>query len=330
MSFITVQCRLVASEEIRQQLWHLMADKNTPLVNKLLKSVSQHDDFEVWQRNGTVPDKSVRELCNPLKVHPQFEEQPGRFYTSASLIVTYTYQSWLELQRKRRRSLDGRQRWLNVVKSDAELVQMSGCNIHTIQNKAKEILAQLNVQSPGAQNQPKQKRKKKQNSKANGDLMSALFQAYETVDDALSRCAIAHLLKNDCQVCEQEEDPEAFAQRIHGKQRRIKELEAQLASRLPKGRDLTGEEFLEVLSTATAKVPDDTIEQMLWQAKLLAKPATLLYPIIFGSQTDLRWSTNEKGRICVAFKAREQTRGGTLASKLPHLTLLFRYSALEG
>ncbi|PSB22409.1 hypothetical protein C7B76_04210 [filamentous cyanobacterium CCP2] len=53
------------------------------------------------------------------------------------------------------------------------------------------------------------------------------------------------------QVGEQEEDPEAFAQMIHRKQKEIERLEAQLVSRLPKGRDLTGEEFLETLATAT-------------------------------------------------------------------------------
>lgn len=301
MSFITIQCRLVASEEIRRQLWHLMVDKNTPLVNELLKCVSQDDEFEAWQRKGTVPDKSVRSLCEPLKTHPLFEGQPGRFYTSASLMVTYTYTSWLALQHKLRQRLDGKQRWLNVVKSDTELVQISGCNLQMIQNKANEILAQLNEQASGEQNQPKQKRKKKQNLEANGNLVGALFQAYENTDDVLSRCAIAYLIKNGCQVREQEENPEAFAHRIHRKQKEIERLETQLVSRLPKGRDLTGEEFLEALSTATGRVPSDEIEQMLWQAKLLTKPAALPYPIIFGSQTDLRWSTNEKGRICVAF-----------------------------
>ncbi len=41
MSIITIQCRLVASESTRRQLWELMAGKNTPLVNELLALVSQ-------------------------------------------------------------------------------------------------------------------------------------------------------------------------------------------------------------------------------------------------------------------------------------------------
>jgi len=280
-----------------------MANKNTPLVNELLKWVSQHNDFEAWQRSGTVPVKTVRELCNPFKTDSRFEGQPGRFYTSASLMVTYTYKSWLALQRKGRQRLDGKLRWLNIVKSDAELVQSSGCELDTIRTKAREMLAHLNAQgSPEQPRSTKQKRKKKKHSSvADPNLMGLLFQAYEATENALSRCAIAHLLKNDCQVSAQEEDPEGFAKRIHRKKKEIERLQAQLVSRLPKGRDLTGEGFLETLAIAVGKVPDNEIEQLLWRAKLLAKPAAMPYPILFGSQDDLRWSTNEKGRICVAF-----------------------------
>jgi IS605 OrfB family transposase len=37
-----------------------------------------------------------------------------------------------------------------------------------------------------------------------------------------------------------------------------------------------------------------------------SKPAILPYPIVFGSQDDLRWSMNEKGRLCVAFNGVEK------------------------
>jgi hypothetical protein len=33
MSIITIQCRLVASEETRRHLWEMMAQQNTPLIN---------------------------------------------------------------------------------------------------------------------------------------------------------------------------------------------------------------------------------------------------------------------------------------------------------
>jgi len=253
MSFITIQCRLVVGEVIRRKLWDLMVNKNTPLVNELLKQVTQHDDFETWQRVGKVSEKPVRELCDSLKLDPRFENQPGRFYTSASLMVTYTYKSWFALQKKRRRRLDGMRRWLEVIKSDAVLVQTSGCDLATIRAKAQEILAQLNAEGSASQARPARK-KQKQNSKADRNLMGQLFQRYEATENTLSRCAIAYLLKNDCQVNDLEENPEKFADRIHRKQKEIERLEAKLVSRLPKGRDLTGEEFLETLTIAAGQV----------------------------------------------------------------------------
>ncbi|WP_187289594.1 hypothetical protein [Trichormus azollae] len=43
---ITVQCRLLASESTRQQLWQLMAEKNTPLINELLMQIGKHPEIE--------------------------------------------------------------------------------------------------------------------------------------------------------------------------------------------------------------------------------------------------------------------------------------------
>ena len=45
MSVITIQCRLVTSEDTRRHLWQLMAEKNTPLINELLKQVRIHPDM---------------------------------------------------------------------------------------------------------------------------------------------------------------------------------------------------------------------------------------------------------------------------------------------
>jgi hypothetical protein len=52
MSQITIQCRLVACEPTRQQLWTLMAERNTPLINELLAQISQHPDFETWRQQA--------------------------------------------------------------------------------------------------------------------------------------------------------------------------------------------------------------------------------------------------------------------------------------
>ncbi|MFP4134915.1 MAG: hypothetical protein ACLFTJ_12275, partial [Halothece sp.] len=67
MSQITIQCRLVASEATRHQLWQLMAQQNTPLINELLKQVAEHPDFETWRQKGKLPGGIVSQLCKPLK-----------------------------------------------------------------------------------------------------------------------------------------------------------------------------------------------------------------------------------------------------------------------
>jgi IS605 OrfB family transposase len=301
MSIITIHCRLVASEPIRRHLWHLMTESNTPLINDLLNQVSQHPDFETWQRRGTVPEKTVKELCEPLKA--SYPGQPARFYASAILMVTYTYESWLALQQNRRRRLDGKQKWLHVVKSDAALLELSGTTLKAIQQQAQTILNQIDV-GPETQGLPNAKRRKpaqkQAKSASTASLMTRLFEAYEATDEILSRCAIAYVIKNGCKIPETEEDPENFAHRLRRKQKEIEQLEAQLQARLPKGRDLTGEEFLETLAIATQQISESVAQAREWQAKLLTRPASLPYPIIYGSSTDVRWGNTAK-RITVNF-----------------------------
>ena len=302
MSLITIHCRLIASEPVRRNLWHLMTESNTPLINDLLKRASQHPDFESWQRNGTIPDSVVRGLHESLKeVYP---DQPGRFYASAILLVTYIYESWLSLQQTHRRRLDGKQRWLSVVKSDAELLELSGSTLDALQHRAQDILSQLNTepetQSAPNTNQPNPSRQQA-NSSNHASLIAHLFATYDATDDTLSRCAIAYLLKNGCKVLETEEDPEKFAQRVHRKQKEIEQLEQKMSARLPKGRDLMGEEFLETLDLATQQLSETVAQAREWQAKLLTRPASLPYPILYGSSTNIHWGKTAKGKIAVNF-----------------------------
>ncbi len=304
MSIITIHCRLTAPEPIRRHLWHLMAESNTPLVSELMKLVSQHPNFETWQRRGAVPESAIKDLCAPLKeVYPG---QPARFYASAISMVLYTYKSWLTIQQNGRRRLDGKQRWLDVVKSDLELVELSGSNLDVIKQKAQEILDRLNAVTNEIESAPNAKKgkKAKQKAKSSNDdnLMSKLFTAYDDTEDILSKCAIAHLLKNDCKVSEIEEDSDRFAHRIHWKKEHIEQLEAKLNARLPKGRDLTGEEFFKILEIATHQISENVIQAREWDAKTQTRPASLPYPIIYGSPEEVRWGKTTKGRITVNFK----------------------------
>jgi IS605 OrfB family transposase len=304
MSIITIHCRLIASESVRRHLWHLMTENNTPLVNELLKRVSQHSDFETWQRRGTVPDRAVKKLCDELLKEGGYAGQPARFYASAVLMVTYTYESWLALQKNRRHRLDGKRRWLEVVKSDVELMKLSGSTLEAIQHQAQDILSQLNVEhETQSATEAINSNTTQQNtdSSTNKSLMARLFEVYDATDDILSRCAIAHLIKNGCKISETKEDPEKFAHRIRRKRKEIKHLEEQISARLPKGRELTGEEFLETLAIATQQISKSVAQAKEWQAKLLTRPASLPYPLIYGSSTDVRWGKTAKDRIAVSF-----------------------------
>jgi len=150
MSKITIQCRLVASEPTRHQLWKLMAELNTPLINELLRQVNQHPEFESWRQKGKHPTRVVKKLCEPLKTDPRFIGQPPRFYTSAIALVNYIYKSWFALMKRclRRASLtqfqlEGKNRWLEMLKSDVELVESSGVSLDSLRTKAAEILVQF-------------------------------------------------------------------------------------------------------------------------------------------------------------------------------------------
>jgi hypothetical protein len=165
MSQITIQCRLVASETTRQQLWQLMAEKNTPLINELLSQIGKHPEFETWRQKGKHPTGIVKELCEPLKTDPRFMGQPARFYTSATASVNYIYKSWFALMKRFQSQLDGKLRWLEMLNSDTELVEASGVSLDILQTKSAEILAQFAPQNP-AETQPAKGKKTKKGKKS--------------------------------------------------------------------------------------------------------------------------------------------------------------------
>ena len=304
MSQITIQCRLVASEPTRQYLWNLMADTNTPLINELLKQVGQHPDFEAWRHNGKLPPGIVKQLCQSLRTDPHFIGQPGRFYMSAIAVVDYTYKAWLALQKRLQYQLEGKTRWLEMLKSDAELVEATGCTLDSLRIKAAEILAQHATLASDLAQAPKTKAKKGNKGKisnANRNLSQALFEAYRDTEDILTRACICYLLKNGGKVSTKEEDPEKFNLRRRKVEIRVKRLTEQLASRMPKGRDLTSETWLETLAIATSHVPQDEDEAKSWQASLLRQSSSVPFPVAFETNEDLRWSKNQKGRLCVEF-----------------------------
>jgi len=306
MSVITIQCRLVANKETLRHLWELMAEKNTPLINELLEKLGKHPDLDTWVQKGNLPTDVIKTLCNSLKTQEQFADQPARSYTSAMALVDYIYKSWLALQQGRKRKIEGKERWLKMLKSDVELEQESNCSLDIIRAKATEILTIFATQSTQTENQQTERRKgnktkKRKAGKVNTTLFNVLFDAYEEANDPLSRSALAYLLKNNCQVSEVEEDLEKFAKNRRKKEIEIERLKEQLKSRIPKGRDLTGDKWLETLAIATSNVPSNEDEAKSWQAMLLRESSSVPFPMAYETNEDMTWLKNDKGRIFVRF-----------------------------
>lgn len=303
MSQITIQCRLIASASTRKQLWKLMAEKNTPLINELLKLVAEHSDFEIWRHKGKVPTGAIKELCESLKTDSRFVGQPARFYTSAINTVSYAYKSWLKIQKRLQLQLEGKTRWLEMLKSDLELIEESGEKLDVIRTKATEILVQLTPESTNTKKQKKGKKKNKSPKKSQDEksLSKALFDAYNNTEEILTRYAISYLLKNGCKFTDKEEDAEKFVKRRRKLEIQIQRLTEQLELRIPKGRDLTGNEWLDTLSVATNQVPKHETEAKSWQNALLRKSSSIAFPVAYESNTDMTWFKNQKGRICVKF-----------------------------
>ena len=304
-SIKTIQCRLVADDNTLRHLWELMAEKNTPLANEILQNLPKHDDFKTWVENSRVPNTVIEELCDLLKKQEPFTGQPGRFYTSATTLVKYIYKSWLALNKRLQRKIKGKEKWLEMLKSDAELEQESSSSSETIRTKATEILASLAAQKTNNTNQKskslKKKSKQEQTVKFPNIKSSVLFDAYHQAEDSLTKCAVVHLLKNNCQVNHLEEDEEKYTQQRRKKEIEIERLKEQLKSRVPKGRDLIGEKWLGTLEQAVNSFPENENEAKSWQANLLRKTKSVPFPVAYETNEDMKWSINDEGRIFVSF-----------------------------
>jgi hypothetical protein len=281
-----------------------MAELNTPLINELLRQVSQHPEFETWRQKGKHPTSVVKELCEPLKTDPRFIGQPARFYTSATTLVNYIYKSWFALMKRSQYQLEGKTLWLEMLRSDTELVENSGVSLDVLRAKAREILAPfapLNTSETQSTNGKKAKKRKKSQSSVSDTLSKNLFESYRNTEDNLTRCAISYLLKNGCKINEKEEDAKKFIQRRRKLEIQIERLKEQLETRIPKGRDLTDAKWLETLVVATQNVPTNEAEAKSWQDSLLRQFSKVPFPVAYETNEDMTWFKNQFGRICVKF-----------------------------
>jgi hypothetical protein len=284
MSQITIQCRLFADETAKQYLWELMCDRNTPLVNELLRLVALHPDFLTWRSRGKIPTKEFTKLAKTLNKDPRFNNQPAKFRISAEKTALYTFKSWVAIQKLTQQKLTGKISWLRMLRTNEESIADCGQDLEQIRLKAQDLLLQYQSSEDSAESRE--------------NIRKSLYQAYDQTKEALSLSAIAYLLRNRCQIpLDTEEDLNKFLKYRCKIENQIKILTQQLANRLPQGRDLTGERFLNTLEEATKNDPVDNAEFSRWQSQLLERPDLTPFPIILESNMDLMWYMNEQGKI---------------------------------
>ena len=324
MSQKTIRAQLVTTDQSRRAIWELMAERNTPLINTLLDRIATSSSFEEQCCRGSVPQSTVKEFCQTLREDSQFAGQPGRFYTSAITIVTRTFKSWLRLRSRLVYRLEGKIHWLQILQSDEDLAKAGACDLEALRVEASRILLQISPKSDRVMPEetgkvtsdhrskkrrkssgdlvPQQKHQKQKSAEKEQSQISLLFDLHRDTEDQLLKASVAYLLKYGGKLPSEPEDPKKFAKRRRKAEIAAERLTKTLARmRSPKGRDLTGQKWLETLEVAASKAPADEDEASLWQAILLSEASKLPFPVTYETNEDLSWFLNEKGRLCVSF-----------------------------
>ena len=249
-------------------MFSLWGPLHTPLINALIRELVNHSDFETWREKGRHPSDVVNKLCRTLKTDPQFVGQPSRFFMSAEKVVNYIFKSWFKIQRNLQRKLSYKQKCLFILKSDEELVEFCENSIDAIQTKAAQVLREVSraIDKEASDTIPAKKRSKL--------IRNRLFKKLASTKQPLAQCAVIYLLKNYIKLPSEPEDTDKLARRRQKTEIQIQRLQDQLESRIPKGRDLTGEAWLETLLEAINSIPKDDYEYKLWQDMLLS----MVYP----------------------------------------------------
>lgn len=285
MDALTIQCRLVASADTRRHLWQLMAEVNTPLINALIERVNGHADFELWQRRGHLPVGLVHSWAKDSGSGPPYTGQPAHFYLSAVHTVEYVFTAWFALQQRTLRARDGRRRWLEVLRSDAQLAGASGQDVNDLRRAAGVVLDRIKLKTVGHQKD------------VNAQRYRDLFAAYDAAKDESARCAVRVLLKNGGVVPEGEEDTDRLARRRRATEIRIERLERQLAARRPKGRNVSDEAYLHTLTDMAEMVTEDEAQARSWQDTLLREQECLPFPLVVLDNGTMGWTRAEDRRV---------------------------------
>ena len=308
MAVITIQCILRAREDTLCYLWNLMTKKNTLLVSEILERIRTHPELDTWIAQEYIPAKAIDTISKQLKQQREYNEMPGRFGTSAETLVKDTYKSWFAVQRNNRNKLWGKKRWLTILKSEQELLKVTKLSLSELQAESEKILKREQKKYD------KLKQNKNPKTEVSKDLFGHFIKIYEKITanygkekkphlkakKLIQQCAVVYLLKNKLEFANQPEDPEKYQRYRRKKEIQVERLNEQLKARLPRGRQLTQDEYLKVLEQAKSLITQNKEIELL-QARLLRREELIPFPVSYNSNTDIYWSKNEQGRICVSF-----------------------------
>ncbi len=322
MAIITLQCRLKAEEKTLKYLWELGTTQNTIFISEILEQIATHPEIQSWLDKGYIPSTAIDDISAELRKQAQYKEVKGRPKTSAETLVKDIYKSWFAVQAKNRRKLWGKKRWLAMLKSESELLKETNLTLPKLQAEAEKIIEREKKKC----DLPKQS--KISEAKISKTLFLQMLKLYNQVTEnykkekkpylkhkkLIQQCAIAYLLKNKLQFANKPEAPEKYQLYRRKKEIEVEKLESQLKARLPHGRDLGDEEYLEALKQAEGLIADND-EMELLQAKLLRSEKTIPLPISYNTNTDIRWFKNEQGRIYVAFNGMSTHRFEVFCNK---------------
>ena len=308
MSVISIQCRLQATEETLRYLWNLMVEQNTLLVSEILERIRTHRELDTWIAQGYIPVTAIAEIVKQLKQQPEYGEMPGRFSTSAETLVKDIYKSWFAVQRKNRNKLWGKKRWLTILKSEQELLEATKLSLSELQAESEKILEREQKKYD------KLKQNKDSETEVPKDLFGYFIKTYDKITTnyekekkphlkakkRIQQCAVVYLLKNKLKFANQPEDCEKYQHYRRKKEIQVERLDEQLKARLPRGRNLTQDEYLEALEQAERLITRNREVELL-QARLLRSEQLLPFPVSYNTNVDIYWSKNEQGRICVSF-----------------------------
>ncbi len=285
-----------------------MIEQNTLLASEILEKIKTNPELDIWIAQGYIPITAIDKIAKQLKQQPKYSEMPGRFGTSAETLVKDIYKSWFAVQKKKRNRLWGKKRWLTIIKSEQELLEASNLSLSKLQAEAQKI----RKQEKKKYNQLKEN--KNSEIEVPQDLFGHFFKVYDKVTTSyekekkphlktkklIQQCAVTYLLKNKLEFTNQPEDPAKYRQYRRKKEIQVEQLEKQLKARLPKGRNLTKDEYLEALEQAKCLITENQ-EMDLLQVRLLRSEQLVPFPVSYNTNTDIYWLKNEQGRIYVTF-----------------------------